>query len=111
MKIQCQNVYGLLILAKHFLSEEEFNTVKFPEHKNFSKHYIEWLFHQKELSDELCIEYEAPLKKPIIYLKKTMAITRIYQPYINSDNVHLTNSEKKAWHMDIDTMMDELLEI
>ena len=111
MKIQCQNAYGLLVLAKHFLSEEEFNTVILPEHKNFSKDYIEWLFHQKELSDELCIKYEAPLEKVNDILKKPVAITRIYQPHINSDNAYLTISKKKAWYMDIDTMMDEFLDI
>lgn len=111
MKIQCQNAYGLLILAKHILSAEEFNAVTLPEHKNFSKDYIEWFFHQKNLSDELCIKYEAPLEKVNDILKKPVAITRIYQPYINSDNTYLTSSEKKAWYMDIDTMMDEFLDI
>lgn len=111
MKIQCQNVYGLLVLAKHILSEEEFNSVTLPEYKNFSKDYIEWFFHQNKISDELCIKYEAPLEKINDILKKPVAITRIYQPYINSDNVYLTSLEKKAWYMDIDTMMDEFLEI
>ena len=111
MKIQCQNAYGLLVLAKHILSEEEFNSVTLPEYKNFSKDYIEWFFHQNKISDELCIKYEAPLEKINDILKKPVAITRIYQPYINSDNAYLTSSEKKAWYMDIDTMMDEFLEI
>lgn len=111
MKMQCQNVYGLLILAKHILSEEEFNTVILPVHKNFSKDYIEWFFNQKNLSDELCIKYETPLEIVNDILKKPVAITRIYQPYINSDNAYLTSSEKKTCYMDIDTMMDEFLDI
>lgn len=111
MKIQCQNAYGLLILAKYIFSEQEFNSITLPEYKNFSKDYIEWFFHQNKLSDELCIKYEAPLEKVNDILKKPVAITRIYQPYINSDNAYLTSSEKKAWYMDTDTMMDEFLDI
>lgn len=110
MKMQCQNAYGLLILAKHIFSEEEFATIALPENKNFSKGYAEWFINQKELSDELCMTYEAPLEMINDVLKKPVAVTRIYQRYINSDNAYLSNSAKKAWYMDRDTMMEEFLD-
>lgn len=109
MKMQCQNAYGLLILAKHFWSEEEFVAVTLPKYKNFSKGYIEWLFAQEKLSDELCVTYEAPLEIMNDILKKPVAVTRIYQPYLHSDNACLSNFEKKAWYMDHDKMMEEFL--
>lgn len=109
MKMQCQNVYGLIVLAKHVFSEEEFAAIRLPEHEDFSKGYIEWLLNQKELSDELCMTYEAPLEKINECLKKPVAVTRIHQPYINSDNTYLSSSEKKAWYIDIDTMMEEFI--
>lgn len=109
MKLHCQNSYGLLALAGHFLSEEEFARVTLPEYKNFSKGYLEWFLSQKELTDELCVTYEAPLGEINAILKKPVAVTRIHQPYIDSDNAYLSSSEKKAWHMDLDRMMEEFL--
>lgn len=109
MKMQCQNAYGILALARRFWTAEEFAAVTLPEYKNFSKGYTEWLFAQKELSDELCVTYEAPLDGLNIILRKQVAVTRIYQKYLDSDNPHLSNAEKKAWYLDHNRMMEELL--
>ncbi len=109
MKLQCQSAYGLLALARHFWSEEEFDAVILPEYKNFSKDYAEWLFSQKELSDDLCVIYEAPMDGLNDLLKKPIALTRIYQKYLDSDSPYLSNIEKKAWYMDYNRMWEELL--
>lgn len=109
MKMQCQNAYGILALARRFWTAEEFAAVTLPEYKNFSKGYAEWLFAQKELSDELCVTYEAPFVWLDTILKKPAAVTRIYQKYLDSDNPHLSNAEKKAWYLDHNRMMEELL--
>ena len=108
-KMQCQNAYGLLALARRFWTAEEFAAVTLPEYKNFSRGYAEWLFAQKELSDELCVTYEAPLTEINAILKRPAAVTRIYQRYLGSDNPYLSNAEKKAWYLDSDRMMEELL--
>ena len=109
-KMQCQNAYGLLILARNIFSEEEFAKVTLPEYKNFSKGYIKWLFSQEELSDELCVTYDGTLEEIGAFLKKPTAITRIHQPYLDADDSYLSAAEKKAWHMDIDGMLKEFIE-
>ncbi len=84
MKMQCQNAYGLLVLAKHFLAEEKFAQIKYPECKNFSKNYISWFLEQDVLSRELCITYAPPIDELNEICRKQIAITRIHQPYVNS---------------------------
>ena len=108
-KIQCQNAYGLLMLARRFWTEEKFAAVVMPEAENFSKGYAEWLLGQEKLPDDLCITYEAPIEKVNEILKKPVAVTRIYQKYLDSDSAYLSSVEKKAWYLDCDRMMEELL--
>lgn len=107
MKMQCQNAYGLLALARRFWPEEEFAAITLPERKNFSKGYVEWLFAQKELSDDLCVTYEAPLEKVNDFLKKPVAVTRVWQKHLHSENPYLTSSQKKAWYVDHEKMWNE----
>ena len=108
-KMQCQSAYGLLMLARHFWTAEEFAAVAWPDDKNFSQGYVKWLLAQEHLPDELCVTYEAPLTELNAILKKPVPVTRIYQKYLDSDNPHLSNAEKKAWYLDADGMMEELL--
>ncbi len=108
-KMQCQNAYGLLMLARRFWTAEEFAAVTWPDDKNFSQGYARWLLAQEQLPDELCVSYEAPLTELNAILKKPVPVTRIYQKYLGSDNPHLSNAEKKAWYLDVDGMMEELL--
>lgn len=107
MKIQCQNAYGLVVLAKYFLAKEEFTQIIYPECKNFSKKYISWLLGQDELSTDLCITYNSPIEELNEILRKKIAITRIHQPYLNSDNPHLSAKDKNAYYMDFDKMLAE----
>lgn len=110
MKLQCQNAYGLIILAKHFLPEGDFTQIIFPEHKNFSKNYMLWLLEQERMPHNLCVTYDTPMEQLNEFLKKPAAITRIYQPYLNSDNSYLSAKEKKANYMDLDRMLIEFLQ-
>ena len=110
MKMQCQNAYGLLVLAKHFLSEEKFAQIKYPECKNFSKNYISWLLEQNVFPEELCITYAPPMEELNEIFRKQIAITRIHQPYLNSDNSYLSARDKKVHHMDTDKMLKEFLQ-
>lgn len=110
MKMQCQNAYGLMILAKHFLSEEKFAQIIFPEHKSFSVNYMAWLLEQKELLGEPCIVYDLSGEEINDILKKKIAVTRIYQPYLNSDNSYLSAQEKKAYYLDFEKMLTEFLQ-
>lgn len=110
MKMQCQNAYGLLVLAKHFLSEEKFAQIKYPECKNFSKNYISWFLEQNVLLEELCITYAPPIDELNEIFRKQIAITRIHQPYLNSDNSFLSARDKKAYYMDTDKMLKEFLQ-
>lgn len=109
-KLQCQCAYGLLVLAKRFFTAEEFAAVTLPENKNFSKGYAEWLFAQKNLSEELCVKYGSPLAEIGEILKKPAAVTRIYRKYQNSDSPYISDAEKKAWYLDNNSMMEELLD-
>lgn len=110
MKMQCQNVYGLVILANHFLSREDFDRIDYPKYHNFSTGYMSWLLSQDELPNNLCITYPSPVEELNEMLKKQIAITRIYQPYLNSDNPYLSARDKKAYYMDIDKMLEEFLQ-
>lgn len=106
-KLQCKCAYGLLVLAKHFLTEEEFLKVVYPEHKNFDKGYIDWLLKLEGLTDELYAEYEGDLKDINEILKMPIAITRIHQPYLGTDNPYLSAKEKNYWYLDTDKMQEE----
>ena len=108
LKLQCQNAYGLIVLAKHFWSEEEFQRVEYPEFKNFNKGYIDWFLCQEELSNDLCFIYKDSREELNRILKMPVAITQIHQPYLNSDSPYISSKEKKEWHMDTKKMMDEL---
>lgn len=110
MKMQCQNAYGLIVLAKHFLSKEEFSKIIFPEYKNFSKNYMTWFLEQNNLSPNLCITYNSSIEEFNEIYKKQIAITRIHQPYLNSDNPYLSAKDKKAYYMDFKKMLAEFLQ-
>ncbi|MBD5545435.1 MAG: hypothetical protein HDR01_14640 [Lachnospiraceae bacterium] len=110
MKMQCQNAYGLMMLAKHFLSEEKFAQIIYPECKNFSKNYMSWLLEQDELSKDLCVTYDSPMEELNEILKKQIAITCIHQPYLNSANPYLSAKDKKAYYMDFEKMLAEFIQ-
>lgn len=110
MKMQCQNAYGLVALAKHFLSEKDFSKIGYPECKNFSKGYMLWFLEQKELQEDPGIVFEPPWEDLNGIIRKQIAITRVCQPYINSDNPHLSAKEKKAYYMDTDRMLAEFMQ-
>lgn len=109
-KLQCQNAYGLLMLARRFWTPEEFASVSLPEHKNFSKGYAKWLFAQDKLPDDLCVTYDPPLTRLNTILQKPAAVTRIHQKYLGAENPYLSAAEKKAWYLDPNKMMEELLD-
>ena len=109
-KMQCQNVYGLLMLAKHFLSEEEYAQIIYPKYKSFSEGYMSWLLKQGKLPNELCVTYDSPMEEMNELLKKPIAVTYIYQPYLNSDNQYLSAKDKKAYYMDLGKMLEAFIQ-
>lgn len=110
MKIHCQSAYGLTVLAKHFLSEENFGQIIYPECTNFSKSYMLWLLEQEKLPAAPCITYNSPMEELNEIFRKKIAITRIHQPYLNSENSYLSVKEKKAYYMDTDKMLEEFMQ-
>lgn len=107
LKVQCQNAYGLIALAKHVWTEEEFRNVKYPECRNFHKGYIDWFLSQKELSNDLCFAYKDSMEELNDILKMPVAVTRIHQPYLDSDHPYISSKAKKEWHMDVKRMFNE----
>lgn len=99
-KLQCKCAYGLIVLAKHFWTEEEFADITYPEHKNFDRGYIDWFLSLDRLPDELCFTYEGDFEEMNRVLKSPVAITYIHQPYLGADNPYLSAKEKKAWYLD-----------
>lgn len=110
MKLQCFNAYGLIVLAKHFLTEQEFSMIKFPVYNNFSEEYINWFLNNHNLQNELYFGYPEPLDMVEAVLTKPVAVTQILQPYINSDNTYMSAGDKKKWYMDYERMLDEFAE-
>lgn len=110
MKMQCQNAYGLVVIAKHFLSEGVFSRIVYPECKNFSKGYISWFLEQEELTLDSGIAFDPLLEEFDGIIRKQIAITRVCQPYLNSDNPYLSAKEKKAYYMDGDRMLAEFMQ-
>lgn len=70
-------------------------------------HYIDWFLKLEELTDELCVVYEGDLEDINKILKMPIAITRIHQPYLGTDNPYLSVKEKKDWYLDPDKMLEE----
>lgn len=100
-KLQCKCAYGLIVLAKHFLTEEEFMNIKYPEHKNFDKGYIDWFLSLEKIPKDLCFLYEGDLEEMNDILKMPIAITQINQPYLGTDNPYISARAKKDWYLDI----------
>lgn len=109
MKLQCFNAYGLIVLAKRFLTEQKFAMIELPVYKNFSGEYINWFLNNEELQNELYFEY--PLDIAGALLRKPVSVTRIHQPYLNSDNTYMSARDKKKWYMDYESMLDEFLDL
>lgn len=99
-KLQCDCAYGLIVLAKHFCSKEDFEAIKYPENKCFDKGYIEWLLSLETLPKDLCFEYEGDFEEMNDILKMPIAKTYIHQPYLGTDNPYISAKEKKEWHLD-----------
>ena len=99
-KLQCKPAYGLTILAKHFLTEEEFACVEYPKYKNYDKGYIDWFLALEDIPNELCFEYEGEFEEMNSILKMPIVITRIHQPHLGSDNKYISAKAKKHWYLD-----------
>lgn len=99
-KIQCDTAYGLIVFAKYFCTKEEFNSIRYPEYKNFDKGYIDWFLSQETLTNNLCFDYEASYEEMNHILKMPIAKTYIHQPHLGSDNPYISAKAKKDWYLD-----------
>lgn len=104
-KIQCITAYGITALAYHNLSDDEFQRVRLPEYKNYSKGYITW-FLQENLQKELCIPYDPPFEEVNDILKMPIAITQTRPPFVPSNE---EIKVKKVAALDADKMREEFI--
>lgn len=108
-KLQCLNAYGLVVLAKRFLSEEEFAKIVLPKHQNFSTGYIKWRLERKEFVPELYYEYPEAVAGKAEILKTPVAVTKVHRPYLNADHPYMSAKEKKQWHLDAAAMEEAFI--
>ena len=106
-KLQCDPAYGLIVLAKHFCTKEEFESIKYPEYKNFDKGYIDWFLNLETFPDDLCFEYKGTYVQMNDILKMPIAKTYIHQPYLGTDNPYISAKSKKDWYVDVKGKMAE----
>lgn len=107
-RLNCQHSYGMLVLAKKFLTEDEYSRVKYPEYKTFSKDYVNLIFSEMEDEGELCFEYDGKSEPLNRILKMPAAITRIHQSHFGNDIY--SPRVQKLWFLDERRMTKELLE-
>ena len=109
MKLHCQYAYGILVFAKHNLSEECFKKIKLPKHKTFDPGYMEWVFAGQFVRKSI-YDYKAPFEELNLVYKMPLPTTVLHQPYLNDDRVQVSPQAKKAYHMDGKTMDAQVLD-
>lgn len=95
-KMQVREAYGILFLAKRVWTQDEFAKVAYPDCRNFSAGYIEWLFAQGEIPENIGVTYPAPLSELNAVLSLPVAETK------------LTKNGKSA-DIDSEAMLNDLL--
>ena len=109
MKLHCQYAYGLLIFAKHNLSDSAFRSIKMPEYKTFDLGYLEWAYEEHFVRKSI-YDYKAPFEELSLVYEMPLPTTVLHQPYLNNDRVQVSPQEKKAYHMDGKTMDAEVVD-
>lgn len=87
-KALCQFAISLVVIAKKFFTEKEFHDIVFPESKNFSRQYCEYIFSKDSFEPKIFYEYPdelSPLNQllltpiPITKLTKEQAYRIAYE--------------------------------
>lgn len=106
-KVQCCQAYGLLKIAYHMLTKEEFDKIELPNYKTFDKGYLYWLL-AGGFSEKLIIEYKHPYEIFNVALLAPIPITKVIQPYLDTNKAELKRYRKS--YMDINKMNLELVD-
>ncbi len=108
-KYKSQYAYGLLVFAKHNLPESVFRKVRLPEHKTFDQGYMKWLYDGQFVRRSI-YDYKDPFEELNYVYEMPLPTTAVYQPYLDAENVQVSPQEKKAYHMDVEAMNDQILD-
>ena len=109
MRLQCLNGYGLAVLAHDLLPAEDFRRVCLPEGPSFSRTYLQWRLALTELPKCLYFTYPEDLDMMNRALLHPITVQRTYQPYVGSENPHLSAKDRREWHLNGEGMLEELL--
>lgn len=101
-KVLCQYAVGLVVIAKKFLSQDEFNSVEYPDAKNFSKQYCEYIVSKDTFEPKTFFEYHDELS-PLNQIALTpIPITRLHKPYFNKPGY--SKKEQNENYLDVQRM-------
>ena len=110
-KALCQFAISLVVIAKKFFTEKEFHDIVFPESKNFSRQYCEYIFSKDSFEPKIIYEYPdelSPLNQllltpiPITKLTKEQAYRIAYEGLDENDFKTILDEDRM--------MMDFILE-
>ncbi len=91
------------------LPESVFRKVRLPEHKTFDPGYMKWLYDGQFVRCSI-YDYKAPFEELNYVYEMPLPATAVYQPYLNAENVQVSPREKKAYHMDVEAMNDQIVD-
>lgn len=108
-KVLCQLAVALIVIAKKFLSEEEFKRIEFPVAKNFSKKYCEHILSKDSFEPKIFYEYPDELS-PLNKIALTpVPVTKLHKPYF--DKKQYSKKEQNENYIDAERMaIDFILE-
>lgn len=108
-KLQCQPAYGVIMIAKHNMTDEEFGKITMPEYKNFDAGYTRWA-PEGGFSKEPVYRFEKPFEVFNRIYEMPVAVTKVHRPYYECDGRQVSSVQRKAYFMDIDSMNGQILD-
>lgn len=101
-RVLCQFAVSLIVIAKKFLTEREFNSILIPEHKLFSKPYCDYILSKNSFEQQIFFEYPEPISELNDLLLTPIPLTVLHQPYLN--NEQYSKRERNKFYLDHETL-------
>ncbi|WP_027728954.1 hypothetical protein [Treponema sp. C6A8] len=102
-KVLCQAAVTLIMIAKKFMSPEEFSNIEYPEAKNFSRKYLEYILSQASFEPKAFYEFPDELAPINSLMLLPIPLTQLYKPYENRGGY--TKREREGLFLDCERMV------
>ena len=102
-KVLCQSAIALIMIAKKFMPQEEFSRIVYPEAKNFSRQYLEYILSKESFEPKYFFEYPDELAPINSFMLLPIPVTQLHKPYENQ--TQYSKREREELYLDCDRMV------